>query len=334
MKKIIKKIGIILRNILLVVAVFLLLSSLINWLILVHESKIYRPVGEEIEVYDGEYIHAASIGEGDYTFVILAGLGQPAPYYEFNKLATKLSEKYRVIILEEFGYGYSSITKKERTLDNYNYEIDKVLDYYGIDDNIIMMPHSLSGLTSLYYANSHKDSIKGIVCLDCTTSYQYEDMKDMGKTPKIIKYMSPLGLTRIGIRTFTKELYNAYTDDIPKEYLPMTDYIIIKKYMNETVINETNSVVTMLKQLRGVKYDSDLYVVNVLSSESVKLYEEIGGAVPWVDAHENLITNSDIQKCVVLEGPHMIYQHNIDKISNIVDDMMETIVSSDSVTKF
>ena len=136
--------------------------------------------GDRIEIYDGEYIHSVKMGEGEYTIVFLPGMGTASPYYDYYKLATEVSKNNQVIVFEPFGYGFSDNTNKERSPDNYELELSKVLDYYKITDNIILLGHSYSGISNFNYAKKHEE-VKGIVCLDCTTAYQIETHVKDGK---------------------------------------------------------------------------------------------------------------------------------------------------------
>ena len=144
----------------------------------IENSNIKMP-GDKIEVYDNEFIHSVRMGSGNYTVVFLPGMGTASPYYDYYKLASLVSKNNQVIVIEPFGYGFSDDIDKERTLDNYEYELSKELDYYNVKDNIILLGHSYSGLSNLNYSKKHEE-VKGIVCLDCTTAYQIETHLDNG----------------------------------------------------------------------------------------------------------------------------------------------------------
>ena len=289
--------------------------------------------GDKIEVYDGEYIHAVLKPGNKYTIVMLPGMGSASPYYDFYKLANKVSEKYSVIIMEPLGYGFSSETNKERTLDNYEYELSKVLDYYNIDDNIILLGHSYSGISNLNYANKHKE-VKGLVCLDCTTAYQIETHLDKPTTkmPMILSYISPLGIVRIGyskIFSNNKKELEKMMVDIPEEFKDEYKHLLFNRTLNETIVNEVNDIYYNQLKLYENKYREDLNVITILSDETIKEMKEYKkeGSFKhdWEEMHNLLISNSNKQKIEILIGDHYIHHDNVDEVNKLIDKMISNI---------
>ena len=62
----------------------------------------------------------------DETIVFLTGLGVPSPILTYRPLAETLSDKFKVIIVEPFGYGMSDNTESPRTIENITKELQKV----------------------------------------------------------------------------------------------------------------------------------------------------------------------------------------------------------------
>ena len=58
----------------------------------------------------GHKIHIFKAGdESNPKLVFLSASGTTAPAYDFKILYSKLIEKFRIIVIEKFGYGYSDI---------------------------------------------------------------------------------------------------------------------------------------------------------------------------------------------------------------------------------
>ena len=298
------------------------------------EKTLYMP-GEKIKIYDNEYIHSVKMGSGDYTIVFLPGLGTASPYYDFYKLATEVSKNNQVIIMEPFGYGFSDNTLKKRSLDNYEYELSKVLEHYNVDNNIILLGHSYSGLSNLNYSIKH-DEVKGLVCLDCTTAYQIEthvkDGKFTEEVPKTSKYyylLSPSGLTRF-IGTFIEsKTIDELLIDVPVEFQKNYRYFFYNKTMNKTIINETNDIMYNQLDLFEKKYRDDLHVLTILSDEtieSMKKDKEDGYFNhDWEEMHNLLISNPEIQKIYVLSGNHYIHHGSAEEISYKINNMIDEV---------
>ena len=116
---------------------------LIVWiLILFFGSMIIHQIlkmGELSNTYKGEYkklvevdndkmMNVVVYGEGEKTIVILPGFGSQSPVIQYKAIADSLKDSYSVAVVEYYGYGYSMITKKDRTLDNIVDEVKKALD--------------------------------------------------------------------------------------------------------------------------------------------------------------------------------------------------------------
>jgi len=59
---------------------------------------------------DGNKLHVYTKGEGDATLVFMSGLGTSSPVYDFKILYNKLSDDYRIAVVERAGYDWSDIS--------------------------------------------------------------------------------------------------------------------------------------------------------------------------------------------------------------------------------
>ena len=319
--------------------IFLLAAACIwhNGVNIIEDKEMTRP-GDKIEVYDNLYMHAVKMGEGDYTIVLLPGMGTASPYYDYYNLATELSKENQVIVVEPYGYGFSDDISKKRSLDNYEYELSTVLDYYQIKNNIILLGHSYSGISNFNYSNNHGE-VKGLVCLDCTTEYQVETHVEDGKfkeevpkTSGVYAWLSPLGITRVGYTFFLKSVQDELLEDIPSEYHDFYKHFLYNKTMNRTIIREIDDIPANELALLYKKYREDLYVTTILSDktiESMKADKEEGYFnQDWEEMHNHLISNPNIQKIYTLKGNHYIHHGNVEEISFYINNMISSIKSN------
>src|SRR5690625_3821025 len=142
MKKTEKKfrLWIVLRNVLLAIVAVFVIWGIFGNMMTTYEQKIYPPIGELVEV-DGKYMHLYTKGEGDHTIVLLSGLGTAAPTLDFEPLIHEIAKKNKVVVAELFGYGWSDIINKERTVENIVEEIRIALKKSNIRGPYILMPH-------------------------------------------------------------------------------------------------------------------------------------------------------------------------------------------------
>ena len=137
-------------------------------------------VGEqrEIKFDNGKAMHAYVKGSGSKTIVILSGWGTKDPIDDFKTLADKLSDKFRVVILEYFGYGKSA----NESIVN---EIRTALGKLGIEALYILMPLSMSGLYCLYYASKYSEEVEGIIGLDMSLPQKQLELWQNGSFRKL-----------------------------------------------------------------------------------------------------------------------------------------------------
>ena len=237
---------------------------------------------QSVKVND-KTMHACIKGSGEKTIVMLSGWGTENPINDFMPLADKLSDEYKVVILEYFGYGKSDITEDERTNENIVNEIRSALNELDIKPPYILMPHSMSGLYSLYYADKHPDEVKGIIGIDMSLPQNQLERWQNGSFKKLS----------------SEELDGA----------------------NVSIVNQWNSFYDNSKELENIKYPENLPVLAFLATEQVNAVNDMikSGTMitSWEDINNNMITNSDIQNIKVLEGTHYLHHKQVNKISEL-----------------
>jgi pimeloyl-ACP methyl ester carboxylesterase len=97
-----------------------------NQIMTAAEKKKYPPIGQLVEV-DGRDIHVYTKGKGQNTIVLMSGLGTAAPALDFEPLVNELSKNNKVVVVEPFGYGWSDVTSKRRTIENIVSEMREAL---------------------------------------------------------------------------------------------------------------------------------------------------------------------------------------------------------------
>lgn len=149
--------------------ILIVLSTIINQILLKIEKNKYSIYGQYVEV-DGKKMYISVLGEGKNTIVILPGSGCVGSTILYRPLAKKLAESNEVIIVEYLGYGFSDDTNKERTTENIVEETRRALSKVCSKQEYILMPHSISGIYSLYWSMQYPEEVKAIIGLDMTVA--------------------------------------------------------------------------------------------------------------------------------------------------------------------
>lgn len=105
-------------------------------------------------------------GVGDITIVFLSGGGVTSPVLEYSPLYRRLSDTYRIAVVEKSGYGMSESTGTQRTVENMVNESREALKKAGIMPPYVLAAHSYSGFEAIYWANTYPNEIKAVLSID------------------------------------------------------------------------------------------------------------------------------------------------------------------------
>lgn len=121
------------------------------------------PRGKFVEA-DGVRLHYLERGEGP-TLVLLHGNGTFANDFEYSGLVEELSERYRVIVFDRPGYGYSARPRTTVwTPDAQARLLHRALQEIGVD-SCIVMGHSWGTMVALAMGLQVPDFVRGLVLL-------------------------------------------------------------------------------------------------------------------------------------------------------------------------
>lgn len=111
-------------------------------------------------------INVYTEGSSTDTIVFLSGAGVTSPVLEYSPLYRRLSDTYRIAVVEKSGYGMSESTGTERTVENMVNESREALKQAGILPPYILAPHSYSGFEAIYWANTFPGEVKAVLSID------------------------------------------------------------------------------------------------------------------------------------------------------------------------
>ena len=236
-------------------------------------------------------------GSGDHTIVLLGEWATEDPINDFNPLVEKLSGEYRVVVLEYFGYGSSSQTSAERSNKNLVEEIRTALARLEIRPPYILMPHGMSGLYSLYFANHYPEEVKGIIGIDMALPQKqlerWPTSKDFDEKAKITSPSSEL---------------------------------------NETMVSQWNKFRENSEELRDVKYSSTLPVLAFLATDEIEAVNEMikkgEMKTSWEQMNRDMVTNDAIQNIKILAGELYLHHDQADQIAKLSKEFISQYIPS------
>jgi pimeloyl-ACP methyl ester carboxylesterase len=177
--------------------VLLVLGSTINHRLRTpEEAAAYPPPGRMVAVNDHR-LHVYAEGSGDLTLVFLSGSGTTAPALDFKALYRRLSDDYRTVVVERAGYGWSEESGASRDLETVLDETRQALAAAGESPPYVLLPHSMSALEAIHWANGYPDEVAAIIGLDPAVPPIYEIMPSQRLMLALVSFTGKTGLLRL-----------------------------------------------------------------------------------------------------------------------------------------
>ena len=161
------------------------------------ELETYPAPGTLVDIEDtGSTLHVYTEGAGEVTLVFLSGFGTSSPVYDFQALYSRLTDDYRIAVVERAGYGWSSVSESPRDLDTVLAETRTALTRAGETPPYVLVPHSMAGLESIYWASRYSDEIQSVIGLDILIPAYYEQAGENPSLSPVITVLARTGLMR------------------------------------------------------------------------------------------------------------------------------------------
>ncbi|MBO4242915.1 MAG: alpha/beta hydrolase [Clostridiales bacterium] len=334
--------GISLLSILLALAFFLTGLCIYHKLMLRKEkSVIENTEGLMVEV-DGNYMNLYMEGDGEKTLVFLAGAGTPSPMYDFKPLYTRLSDKYKIVVIERFGYGYSDECEGDRPLDLITDQDRQALAEAGVDGPYILVPHSLSGAEAIWWANHYPDEIEAIIGLDMNIPAQYDaypvslddleaqDLEEAISSQDFYDFwMYDIGLVRL----FNAEaLLPALTsDDLTEEekeqYRALT-YVMYCRgsgatWARESVMTE-HALTAMQEYVNGPIPDVPTLMIVSDGTVMKPVYGDDCTEI-WRSIHEDYVSRVTVGDIIELDCGHYVHAEMPDQVAAGIEEFLDSL---------
>ena len=307
--------GIKMMLIILGVVILLFLAIFINHQIrLKKEAKLLTPIGQLVEV-DGHKMNIYIEGEGEQTIVFLSGGGTCSPVLDFKSLYSLLSDDYKVVVVEKFGYGFSDVVDKERDVASVLADTRAALAAAGVEGPYILCPHSMSGIEALYWAQQYPEEVSAIVGLDMAVPGAYEDYKMNVPMLKLSQFAARVGIIRLlpGVAESEAMKYGTLTEEEKEIYKA----VFFSRTATTTMMNEVSSI----KENAKVVDDAGVPQVPMLlfvSNGSGTGWEEES----WRNYQKDYIKEVLNGKLVELTCSHYVHDHEYELIA---EEMREFI---------
>lgn len=195
-----------LKIIIIISCFIILLFSISLYNTRAHKNWKSNPPGDSLFVDTGDSkLYTRLTGSGSETVVIETDSTSSSA--EWEVITGMLSKKYRVLVYDRAGYGFSGKSNLQRNIDNIQKDFEKVLDFHGIK-RFTGIGHSNGSLFIQCYAAENPHRVKGLVLVEPTgrdygrlkkemKRVFYSNMFDRRGKLKMAKAISGIGIIRL-----------------------------------------------------------------------------------------------------------------------------------------
>lgn len=312
--KIIKQVFLVLLTFIIVV---LFVSVFTHHIQLNDEEPFFQPNGELVEV-NKHSMHVYSEGRGENTFVFLSGGGTSSPVFDFKSLYSLLSENNKIVVVEKLGYGFSDIADVDRGIHAILKDTREALFRAGHQPPFILVPHSMSGLEALNWAQLYPNEVKGIIGLDMAVPASYADYDINRPLLQVTKLAADNGITRLipGIQNSDAIRYGTLTEE--------------EKDLARVVFYRRTATTTMLNEVDEVKRNAEIVGAGKNPNQPILLFSSNGkgtGYDPekWRDIHNHFIEKVPHGEIILLDVPHYVHNHAYNEIAAEINQFTKNL---------
>ena len=289
----------------------LLIFVLFHQIMLKVEEPLRAPLGQLVEV-DGHKMSVYTEGTGDKTLVFLSGSDTPSPILDFKSLFSLLSDEYRIVVVERFGYGFSDIVDKPRDIATVLSETRAALAAADIDGPYVLCPHSMSGLEALYWAQQYPEEVEAIVGLDMAVPEAYKNFKNNVFMNAASQFNAKTGIIRL--LPLLNELDCVKHGTLTEEEKKIAHALLYKNFSNRTTINELKYVsenATIVGAGEIPQVPMLLFISNDTSTTEL------------TDATQRYANTAENTKVIQLDCPHYVHDYEYNRISKEIKAFLQ-----------
>ena len=295
------------------ILLFLAATFIFHRISLEKEQASLTPMGQQVLI-DGHQMNVYVEGSGPETIVVLSGAGIASPILDFKEVSESLSKRYKVVIVERAGYGYSDDSNHSRDVMEVLSETRQALSQANVKGPFIILSHSLASLESLAWQEKYPDEVKTLVGLDWALPDSYENLKDNQALHTVAYWSSKIGL----LRYFPESFYiknQTLTESERKQY----KLLAYKQLMSQAMLNESRLVKENAKKVPSsinLKIPTLLLVSNGQGTSF--------GQSEWQHFAEEFVSDQPNVKVIYMDVPHDIYHYQSNEIVSRIEDFLKS----------
>ena len=276
------------------------------------ESKLLTPIGKEVTV-NGHRMNVSVKGEGSETIVFLSGAGIASPILDFKNLTDSLSKKYKVVVVERAGYGFSEDSDRSRDVMEVLSETRQALSQAEVSGPYVIVSHSMASLESLAWQEKYPNEVKALVGLDWALPASYEDLKDNQALLTVAYWSSKIGL----LRYFPESFYikNPTLTETERQQYKLLAY---KQLMSQAMLHESRLAKENAKKVPSSINPKIPALLLVSNGEGTTFSQS-----EWQRYAERFASDQSNVQVIYMDAPHDLYHYQSDAIVSRIKEFLE-----------
>ena len=276
------------------------------------EQASLTPVGQQVLV-NGHQMNVYVEGDGPETIVILSGAGIASPILDFKDVSDSLSKKYKVVIVERAGYGYSDDSNQSRDVMEVLFETRQALSQANVTGPFIILSHSMASLESLSWQEQYPNEVKALIGLDWALPSSYEDLKDNQALLSVAYWSSKIGL----LRYFPESFYikNPTLTESERQQYKLLAY---KQLMSQAMLHESRLVKENAKKVPSSINPKIPTLLMVSNGEGTTFSQS-----EWQHYAMRFASDQSNVKVVYIDAPHDLYHSQSHDVVSQIEEFLE-----------
>ena len=277
-----------------------------------NESKLLTPIGKEVTV-NGHQMNVYIKGEGSETIVFLSGAGIASPILDFKNLSDPLSKKYKVVVVERAGYGFSQDSDRSRDVMEVLSETRQALSQAHVSGPYVIISHSMASLESLAWQEKYPNEVKALIGLDWALPASYEDLKDNQALLTVAYWSSKIGL----LRYFPESFYikNPTLTETERQQYKLLAY---KQLMSQAMLHESRLAKENAKKVPSSINPKIPALLLVSNGEGTTFSQS-----EWQRYAERFASDQSNVQVDYMDAPHDLYHYQSDAIVSRIKEFLE-----------
>ena len=294
------------------ILLFLLATFIFHHVSLEKEQAFLTPMGKTVLV-NGHQINVYIEGDGPETIVVLSGSGIASPILDFKEVSESLSKRYKVVIVERAGYGYSDDSNHSRDVMEVLSETRQALSQANVKGPFIILSHSMASLESLAWQEKYPDEVKTLVGLDWALPASYENLNQNQALITVAFWSSKIGL----LRYFPESFYikNPTLIESERKQYKLLAY---KQLMSQAMFHESRLAKENAKKVPSSINPKIPALLLVSNGEGTTFSQS-----EWQRYAERFASDQSNVQVDYMDAPHDLYHYQSDAIVSRIKEFLE-----------